>query len=73
VSPNGASVAQAAVGATRVIPGSIDTKLPQALRYTDPARVTELIPVGRHFHEAMPKCGSTSRGPIVPEGDSRGY
>jgi NAD(P)-dependent dehydrogenase (short-subunit alcohol dehydrogenase family) len=41
------AVARKGVTVNCVIPGSIDTELPQALRYTDPARITELIPVGR--------------------------
>jgi NAD(P)-dependent dehydrogenase (short-subunit alcohol dehydrogenase family) len=41
------AVARKGITVNCVIPGSIDTELPQALRYTDPARVTELIPAGR--------------------------
>jgi NAD(P)-dependent dehydrogenase (short-subunit alcohol dehydrogenase family) len=41
------AVARKGITVNCVIPGSIDTELPQALRYTDAARVTELIPAGR--------------------------
>jgi len=41
------AVARKGITVNCVIPGSIDTELSQALRYTDPARVTELIPAGR--------------------------
>jgi NAD(P)-dependent dehydrogenase (short-subunit alcohol dehydrogenase family) len=41
------AVARKGITVNCVIPGSINTELPQTLRYTDPARVTELIPAGR--------------------------
>jgi acetoacetyl-CoA reductase/3-oxoacyl-[acyl-carrier protein] reductase len=41
------AVARKGITVNCVIPGSIDTELPQALRYTNRDRVTELIPVGR--------------------------
>jgi NAD(P)-dependent dehydrogenase (short-subunit alcohol dehydrogenase family) len=40
-------VARKGITVNCVIPGSIDTDLPQTLRYTDRDRVTELIPAGR--------------------------
>jgi NAD(P)-dependent dehydrogenase (short-subunit alcohol dehydrogenase family) len=43
----GRAVARKGITVNCVIPGSIDTELPQALRYTNRDRVTELIPAGR--------------------------
>jgi acetoacetyl-CoA reductase/3-oxoacyl-[acyl-carrier protein] reductase len=41
------AVARKGITVNCVIPGSIDTELPHALRYTNRDRVTELIPAGR--------------------------
>jgi NAD(P)-dependent dehydrogenase (short-subunit alcohol dehydrogenase family) len=41
------AVARKGITVNCVIPGSIDTELPQSLRYTDAERVTEMIPAGR--------------------------
>jgi acetoacetyl-CoA reductase/3-oxoacyl-[acyl-carrier protein] reductase len=41
------AVARKGITVNCVIPGSIDTELPQALRYTDRDKVTALIPAGR--------------------------
>jgi acetoacetyl-CoA reductase/3-oxoacyl-[acyl-carrier protein] reductase len=41
------AVARKGITVNCVIPGSIDTELPRALRYTDRDRVTKLIPAGR--------------------------
>jgi NAD(P)-dependent dehydrogenase (short-subunit alcohol dehydrogenase family) len=41
------AVARKGITVNCVIPGGIDTELPQALRYTSRDRVTELIPAGR--------------------------
>jgi NAD(P)-dependent dehydrogenase (short-subunit alcohol dehydrogenase family) len=41
------AVARKGITVNCVMPGSIDTDLPQTLRYTNRDRVTELIPAGR--------------------------
>jgi NAD(P)-dependent dehydrogenase (short-subunit alcohol dehydrogenase family) len=41
------AVARQGITVNCVVPGSIDTELPRALRYTDRDRVTKLIPAGR--------------------------
>ena len=41
------AVARKGITVNCVIPGSIETELPQSLRYTKRDRVTELIPAGR--------------------------
>jgi acetoacetyl-CoA reductase/3-oxoacyl-[acyl-carrier protein] reductase len=41
------AVARKGITVNCVIPGSIDTELPQTLRYTSRDRVTEMIPAGR--------------------------